>query len=142
MRTMNKRILALFAVLLLAGCAEAPADGGGDESDAAGTTDEGSKSADDGTDTTVDGGMPTTIANSQPADSTGVETDVSITFATFVGNPSASLTQATTIDVGGGVILSDARISIGEIKIKADRDRGEDELEAVVDTPKETKDET
>lgn len=72
------------------------------------------------------------VTNSAPNDSTGTPTDVSISFTASSSVTPAALTQSETLNLGNGVILSEARLNIGSIKIKANEELSEEEKELEV----------
>lgn len=63
---------------------------------------------------------------SKPSDSTGVASPIDLQFSTQA-TASALHLAATTMDLGNGVILSDARVNIGAIKLKPQKDEDDDE---------------
>ena len=73
------------------------------------------------------GGSATVVSADTPVDSTGLMATVSLGFGKQTPAIALALAPVTTVDVGGGIVLSDARISIGSIKIKANKDLGEAE---------------
>lgn len=76
------------------------------------------------------GGGSTTlnvVSADTPVDSTGSMSTVSLGFGKLTPVSALALNAVSTVDVGGGVVLSDARISIGSIKIKANKEQGESE---------------
>lgn len=79
------------------------------------------------TDTDKGSTTGTKVTADNPADSTGVLAAVSLGFSRLIHASGLALQTGTTVDAGGGVILSDARISIGSIKIKANKEMDESE---------------
>ena len=67
------------------------------------------------------------LSGSKPADSQGKNADIQLTFA--AGSTATALKLAAGMDLGSGVILSDARINIGKIKIKPTVELEESEIE-------------
>lgn len=107
--------VALTMVMSVAACSKGSS---GDDSDGSGST----------------GGVTSTGSSSGastdvPADSTGTSGAVSLSLATLGSSASALMLQgATSLDVGGGIVLTDARLSIASIKIKANKVEDEDEV--------------
>jgi hypothetical protein len=71
----------------------------------------------------------TKVAADSPTDSTGAFASLKIDFATT--SPSAALMladeAATSIDLGNGIVISDARVNIKTIKIKAKKEHSDEE---------------
>lgn len=114
---MTRRTLPWVAFLTLGltlgACGKKQSDDDDEEDDAAVPTSPGGG-------TTVG-----TIAADRPGDSTGQSAALSLNFGT--DGTALALQAVTSLDVGGGVTLTDARISIGSIKIKANKETGGDE---------------
>lgn len=68
---------------------------------------------------------PSVTSANKPTDSKGVASPVDIKFSAPVAASALHLTG--TLDLGSGIILSDARVSIGAIKIKVDKAEDDDE---------------
>lgn len=109
---------------IVASALAATVNGCGKKSESAEETDTGTTGsvASSGGGSTVN-----TVAADNPADSTGVMASVSLGFGKTAPVSALALQASTTIDAGSGVVLSDARISIGSIKIKANKEIGESE---------------
>ena len=73
------------------------------------------------------GGSSAVVSADTPIDSTGLMATVSLGFGKQTPSTALALASVTAVDVGGGVVLSDARISIGSIKIKANKESDESE---------------
>lgn len=56
-------------------------------------------------------------------------TELSLSVKTFSRPTALALEAPTTLDVGGGIVLSSARLSIGAIKIKESKEKSEEEKE-------------
>jgi hypothetical protein len=94
------------------------------------------QTTDDGTeDTATTSGASTSGASrsksssqgDQPMDSTGAFATLNLGFTTSGSSSSLSLTENASLDIGNGITLSDARINIKMIKLKASRERSSEE---------------
>lgn len=83
----------------------------------------GGTSEEETTETTTT--APSSVQGSAPKDSTGVEAAIGVDFTS--GTSASALQLVGTLDVGGGVILSDARVSIASIKLKAEKAEDDEE---------------
>jgi hypothetical protein len=83
--------------------------------------------ADDGNGTVT--GTPTAGSTSAvtPADSTGAMGSVTLNFSRLGAASGLALQDEAVLDIGAGIVISDARINIGSIKIKANKDEDESE---------------
>jgi hypothetical protein len=75
----------------------------------------------------VGGSTGKTISADVPADSSGAMGTTSLNFALNSSSAALALATATTMDIGGGIVLTDARVNIGAIKLKANKDRTPEE---------------
>lgn len=62
---------------------------------------------------------------SKPGDSQGLTSEVTIQFATMAKATALNLVQS--LDLGNGIVLTDARVNIGKIKIKPEEQEDEEE---------------
>lgn len=94
-----------------------------------GGADNNKDTTDDQTTTTSVGGGTTsqTLSVDIPADSTGGSGTASLGFALASSDLGLALTTAASLDLGSGIVLSEARVNIGAIKLKANKDRTADE---------------
>ena len=111
---LNPLMISTTLLCFLAACGQSKTDDGSGNGSGSGTV------------TSVTGGSTAAKVSSQPSNSTNVLTKLGLSIATF-GKPKLALLAPTTFDVGGGIVLSSARVSIGAIKIKANKDKSEEE---------------
>jgi hypothetical protein len=105
---------ALLLTIAAFGCSKKGGDGDSSDDDTSGITGTGGQGA----------GNTLAVGADVPPDSTGASAPVTLVFAT---SSSAALALAGGLDVGGGLELTEARVSIGKIKIKASKERSAEE---------------
>lgn len=82
-----------------------------------------------------------TVEATNPADSTGVMATIGLGFARLKPTSALGLQESAVLDLGNGLELSDARLSIGSIKIKANKetDKSEDDLKQALEGEKKSR---
>lgn len=110
-------LLAIAAVTLFLGaaCSQRKSTDDTDED----TSSKGVNGAGGGTDE-----GSTSVNSDIPSDSTGGSAPILIAFATTASSAALALQDSGVLDLGAGLVLQDARISIGKIKVKANKEMG------------------
>ncbi len=116
--------VALSLLVSLSGCGKKKSDSNDNGSDTTTVTSNGGGVGNAST--------AALVSTDKPADSTGATSTLNLGFGTASSSAAALALAAgaTSLDLGNGIILTDARVSVGAIKIKANKETSADEKAA------------